>query len=70
MPENATTPKKLGSRYGSCDGRTAYARETTPGSWQVKVHDPKNRLSEYDGWRTVGTGWKSLDEAVAATGLV
>lgn len=54
---------------GSHHGKTAYARETTPGSWQVKVHDPKNREAGYDGWLLLGTGWPSLDAARTATGM-
>ena len=75
MPtENARTtppdrPSKLGSHRGTCRGRTAYARETTPGSWQVKIHDPTNRLSGHDGWLMMGTGWPTLADACAATGL-
>ena len=64
-----TTPALLGSQRGTCRGRTALARETTPGSWQVKVHDPTNRLAGYDGWLLLGTGWPTLDDARAATGL-
>jgi hypothetical protein len=54
---------------GICNGRTAYARETASGNWQVKVHDPTNRLAGHDGWVLVGTGWATLDDARAATGL-
>ena len=74
-PENAVKPAEsteaptLGSHYGTCGGKTAYARETSVGSWQVKVHDPINRLSGHDGWLLVGTGWASLAEARAATGM-
>lgn len=59
----------LGNRYGTCHGRSAYAKETSVGSWQVKVHDPTNRLSGHDGWLMVGTGWPTLAEACTATGL-
>jgi hypothetical protein len=59
----------LGSRYGSCGGKSAYARETSVGSWQVKVHDPTNRRAGHDGWLMVGTGWPTLADACAATGL-
>jgi hypothetical protein len=64
-----TRPTPLGSQRGICRGRTALARETTPGSWQVKVHDPTNRRAGYDGWLLLGTGWATLAEARAATGL-
>ena len=64
-----TRPTPLGSQLGTCRGRTALARETTPGSWQVKIHDPTNRLAGHDGWLMVGTGWATLPEACAATGL-
>jgi hypothetical protein len=62
-------PVVLGSRYGSCDGHAALARETSAGSWQVKIHDPVNRLSGHDGWLLAGTGWPTLAAACAATGL-
>ena len=65
-PES-TTP--LGSHFGSCRGKTAYARETSAGSWQVKVHDPTNRHAGHDGWLLLGTGWPTLAAAGAATGL-
>jgi hypothetical protein len=61
---------KLGSHFGTCRGKTAYARETNPGSWQVKLHDPTNRLAGIDGWMLIGTGWPTLVDACAATGLV
>ena len=64
-----TRPTPLGSQLGTCRGRTALARETTPGSWQVKIHDPTNRLAGHDGWIMVGTGWTTLSAARAATGL-
>jgi len=32
----------LASQYGTCGGKAAYARKTSTGSWQVKVHDPTN----------------------------
>ena len=64
-----TRPPPLGSQRGIYRGRTALARETTPGSWQVKVHDPTNRQAGYDGWLLLGTGWATLAEARAATGL-
>jgi hypothetical protein len=74
MPENLSTAPSapttaLGSYYGDCAGKTAYARETSAGSWQVKVHDPTNRLSGHDGWLMLGTGWPTLDEARTATGM-
>jgi hypothetical protein len=62
-------PRPLGSRRGSCRGRSALARETSPGSWQVKIHDPKNRHAGHDGWVLAGSGWKTLAEACAATEL-
>ena len=65
-----TRPAPLGSQRGICRGRTALARETTPGSWQVKIHDPTNRRAGHDGWLLIGTGWATLAEARAATGLV
>ena len=65
-----TRPVPLGSRRGTCRGRTALARETTPGSWQVKIHDPTNRHAGHDGWQHIGTGWATHAEARAATGLV
>lgn len=66
-----TSPTRpaLGSYRGTCRGRTAYARETIPGSWQVKIHDPTNRLAGHDGWLLIGTGWPTLADACAATGL-
>jgi hypothetical protein len=64
-----TRPTALGSYRGTCRGRTAYARETVPGSWQVKIHDPTNRLAGHDGWLLIGTGWPTLADACAATGL-
>ena len=64
-----TRPTPLGSQLGTCRGRTALARETTPGSWQVKIHDPTNRLAGHDGWLLVGTGWATLPEACAGTGM-
>jgi hypothetical protein len=65
----ATRPAALGSQRGTCRGRTAYARETSPGSWQVKIHDPTNRLAGHDGWLLVGAGWPTLAEARAVSGL-
>lgn len=65
----APTPV-LGSHYGTCDGRPGYARETSPGSWQVKVHDPASPRAGHDGWLLVGSGWPTLAAASAATGLV
>jgi hypothetical protein len=66
---SSTRPTPLGSHRGTCGGRTALARETTPGSWQVKINDPANRLAGHDGWVLAGTGWKTLADARAATGL-
>ena len=68
----ATTPDRpatLGSRRGTCRGRTTYAREASPGSWQVKIHDPTNRLAGHDGWLLIGTGWPTLADACAATAM-
>jgi hypothetical protein len=59
----------LGSYYGTYRGKAAYARETSVGSWQIKVHDPTNRLAGHDGWLMVGTGWPTLPDACAATGM-
>ena len=68
-PVTTTSPPSLGRHRGTCRGRSALARETTPGSWQVKIHDPANRLAGHDGWVLAGTGWATLTEARAATGL-
>lgn len=65
-----TSPTRpLGSYLGTCRGRSALARETSPGSWQVKIHDPRNRLAGHDGWVLAGSGWTTLAEACAATEL-
>jgi hypothetical protein len=69
LTTSSTGPTALGSYRGTCRGRTALARETTPGSWQVKINDPANRLAGHDGWVLAGTGWKTLAEARAASGL-
>jgi len=75
-PTNSLKPAQpeptgtLGSRYGTCSGKAAYARETSAGSWQVKVHDPTNRLAGHDGWLMIGTGWPTLPDACTATGLL
>jgi hypothetical protein len=71
MPSEKSTEQAsaLGARYGTCRGRPAYARETSAGSWQVKIHDPINRLAGHDGWLMVGTGWPTLAAACTATGL-
>jgi hypothetical protein len=63
-----TQPVPLGSQRGTCRGRTALARETTPGNWQVKIHDPTNRHAGHDGWLLIGNGWATLAEVRAATG--
>ena len=60
----------LRSQYGSCAGKSAYARETRPGAWQVKVHDPMNRLAGHDGWVLLGSDWPTLHDASVATGLI
>ena len=62
-------PTPLGSFRGTYRGKTALARETASGSWQVKVHDPTNRLSGHDGWLMIGTGFSTLSDARTATGL-
>jgi len=59
----------LASQYGTYGGKAAYARETSAGSWQVKVHDPTNLLAGHDGWVLLGEGWPTLGDACAATGL-
>jgi len=65
-----STPRPaLGSYYGTRGGKPAYARETSDGNWQVKIHDPTNRRSTHDGWLLVGTGWATLPDACSATGL-
>ncbi len=69
LAKSTTRPTPLGSHRGTCRGRTALARETTPGSWQVKINDPTDRRAGHDGWVLAGTGWKTLAEARAATGL-
>ncbi len=76
MPtENSPTPDQgasqlaPGNYYGTCGGKPALAREISVGSWQVKVFDPTNRLALHDGWLLVGTGWATLADACAATGL-
>jgi hypothetical protein len=69
LTSSPARPSPLGSHRGTCRGKTAYARETTPGSWQVKIHDPTNRLAGHDGWVLVGAGWPTLPAARAATGL-
>lgn len=65
----ATSTATLNSHYGACRGHAALARETRPGSWQVKIHDPTNRLAGHDGWLLLGTGWPTLSAARAATGM-
>jgi hypothetical protein len=59
----------LASQYGTCGGKAAYARKTSTGSWQVKVHDPTNLRAGHDGWVLLGKGWPTLGDACAATGL-
>jgi hypothetical protein len=71
MPATRTEPVPvLGSQRGTYRGKSALARETSQGSWQVKVHDPTSRIAGHDGWVLLGSGWATLDEARAATGLV
>jgi hypothetical protein len=62
-------PPTLGRHYGTWRGKSAYARETRAGCWQIKVHDPTHRLAGHDGWLMLGTGWPTLREACQATGL-
>ncbi|WP_101833026.1 hypothetical protein [Frankia canadensis] len=66
---SATPAAVLGSRYGTCDGRSAFARETSPGSWQVKMHPPTSPRAGHDGWVLLGSGWPTLAVVLAATGL-
>jgi len=61
---------RLASQYGTCAGKAAFARETSAGSWQVKVHDPTNLLAGHDGWVLLGAGWPTLAAAAEATGLI
>jgi hypothetical protein len=69
-PSASSTPAAvLGSRYGICDGRSAFARETSPGSWQVKVHHPTSPRAGHEGWVLLGSGWPTLAAALAASGL-
>ncbi|MCK9894431.1 hypothetical protein [Frankia sp. AgB32] len=68
-PANVEPTADLGSYYGTYEGKSAYARETSAGNWQIKVHDPINRLSGHDGWMMLGTGWPTLSDAQAATGM-
>lgn len=70
MPPESVPPASAPlSRYGSCGGRSALARQTPSGTWQVKVHDPRNALAGHDGWVLLGVDWPSMEEACAATGL-
>ena len=62
-------PTSWTSQYGTCGGKAAYARKTSTGSWQVKVHDPTNLRAGHDGWVLLGEGWPTLGDACAATGL-
>jgi hypothetical protein len=76
MPVEHTLPSRteltpaLRSHRGTHQGKSALARETSSDSWQVKVHDPTSRLAGHDGWVLLGSGWATLDDARAATGLV
>jgi len=65
----STATQVLGSWYGACGDKAAFARETSPGNWQVKVHDPTNPRAGHDGWLLIGAGWPSLSEASTAAGL-
>ncbi len=66
-PEPSRRPS---SQYGTCAGKAAFARETSAGSWQVKVRDPTNLLAGHDGWVLLGAGWPTLAAAAEATGLI
>lgn len=57
----------LGLAHGWTASRCDWA--TSLGSWQVKIHDPKNRHAGHDRWVLAGSGWKTLAEACAATEL-
>jgi hypothetical protein len=57
------------STYGTHDKRAAIAKEISAGNWQVKTHDPRNRAAGHDGWVLLGTGYPTLAEACAATGM-
>jgi len=61
--------ERLARQYGTCDVKPALARETSAGSWQVKVHDPKNLSAGHDGWVLLRTQWATLEAACAATGF-
>ncbi|CAO5158870.1 conserved hypothetical protein [Frankia sp. AiPs1] len=65
----STPTPVLGSQYGTSDGHSAFARETSPGCWQVKVHHPSNPAAGHDGWVLLGSAWPTLAAAAAATGL-
>jgi hypothetical protein len=67
---DAAAPRaSLGSHYGYCADHAAYAREVSPGCWQVKVHDPRHRDAGIDGWRIASTGSPDLAAAAAASGF-
>lgn len=66
--EAAKAPK-LGTHFGRCQGRTAFAKESPDGNWRVQLHDPTNREAGHDGWLTIGMEWPSLEAACAETGL-
>ncbi len=69
IPRRRRSTTVPGNRYGLCDGKPAYARETPQGSWLVKTHDPNHHLADLDGWRTLGADWPTLADARTATGL-
>lgn len=69
LTDNQQPQPALASLYGDCHGRAAYARETSVGCWQVKVHQPDHRLAGLDGWWIAGSGWPTLSDACAATGF-
>ncbi len=62
-------PAPLGSQYGFCQGHAAYARETSAGCWQVKVHEPRHRDAGLDGWWIAATAKPTLMAAAAASGF-
>jgi hypothetical protein len=69
LPGQPVPSARLTSQYGTRDGKAAYARETSAGRWQVKVHDPTNRVAGHDGWVLLGADWPTLGDACAATGM-
>jgi hypothetical protein len=49
-----TLTAALVRRYGTCDGRSAPAREISADSWQVKVHHHTSPRVGHDGWAMLG----------------